>query len=163
MSSFYYLVTLDPYNTLRTGTAGKYKTQLKELLGDKADYSGPIRMAMTKEQFALFLYTRCRMGGSNGMRELDMDRCATNKLTESRAYKLDSVIGEDEQQVPTDTAVELASNIAQLDRLVSQIQRGEPIKLGSLALNNEHMLKVFAAQRADLRARLITAISIPTL
>lgn len=163
MSDFYYLVTVDPYNTLRTGTAGKYKTQLKELLGDKAGYSGPLRLAMTKEQFALFLYTRCRMGGSNGMRELDMDRCAVSRLDDNTAYKLDSAISEDERQVPTDTAVDLAANIAQLDRLVSQIKRGEPIKLGSLALNNDHMLKVFAAQRADLRARLITAISIPTL
>lgn len=164
MTDYCYLITVDAQATLRNGIAGKYKAELAALLSPISTpsvYSEQRRVALTKEQLALFFYLRCRMGGNNGVKDLDMKRHDASKELPKEVVDLrGSCTGGGPDEQPVDNPVELATQLQQVDKLLAQIDRGEPLRMGQLVLNNDHMQQVLKVQRNHIRAKIIAAISV---
>lgn len=164
-NDYFYLVTVDPYTMFsgRGSSCGnKYRTQLEDLFGDYAGCSSN-RFAMTKDQLALFFYLRCRMGGQNGVKDLDMQRVRADRYPSVTVIDLRGNSGcNGTDEAPQPSAVELAQQLAKVDEHLETIATGGTITIGGLALNGDHMNKVLRVQRADIRAKLIAAISVPS-
>lgn len=157
-NDYYYLVTIDPINTLRGGVQGKYKRELEDFLGQYRCTDAK-RFALTKEQLALFFYLRCRMGGSNGVKDLDMRR-ATGEVERGAIDLRGASTNGGEDEPKKHNAVELAQQLATVDKLLNQLDRHEPIQLINIALNSDHMRKVLEVQRAELRAKIVATVSV---
>lgn len=161
---YYYLATVDPSFAVgwRAATGNKYAKELTELFGDYATH--PLsRFAMTKEQLALFFYLRCRMGGHNGVKDLDMQRVRSDRHPAADVADIRSssaACGADE--APEPTVVALAQELEQVDALLARVGRGETLSILGLDLNGDHMTQVLKAQRAHVRAKLVAKINIPT-
>jgi hypothetical protein len=161
MTNYCYLVTIDSPALFRSiKGASKYRRELIHLLGEPSEvYSESIRYIMTKEQLALFIYLRCRAGGSNGIRDLDMKRAPADACT---GYQVDLrgciLVGEDEPPQPT--VVALAELITKVDDLLARLDAGQAMDYYGLPLNSDHMTKVLRAQRQDLRAKIFAAITV---
>lgn len=161
MKDYCYLVTIDVPAMMRSiKISNKYSVALMEMFpnyDDALPYTDPIRYAMSKEQLALFLYLRCRAGGSNGIRDLDMQRAAHDVCT---GYQVDlrGTTPEAHDEEPRMlTLVELAKQLTKVHELLDKLAAGLTMNYDGLPLNSEHMTKVLEAQRAHLRAQVIAA------
>jgi hypothetical protein len=161
MKDYCYLVTIDVPAMMRSiKSNNKYAVALLEMFpgyDDALPYTEPLRYAMDKEQLALFLYLRCRAGGANGIRDLDMKRAAHDVCT---GYQVDlrgttPAALHDEPRMPT--LVELAKQLTKVYELLDKLAAGTTMNYDGLPLNSEHMTKVLEAQRAHLRAQVIAA------
>jgi hypothetical protein len=160
MKDYCYLVTIDVPAMMRSIKGEtRYSRELFALFHgyDAQPYTDPVRYAMDKEQLALFLYLRCRAGGANGIRDLDMKRAAHDVCT---GYQVDlrgttPAALHDEPRMPT--LVELAKQLTKVYELLDKLAAGTTMNYDGLPLNSEHMTKVLEAQRAHLRAQVIAA------
>ena len=161
MKDYCYLVTIDVPAMMRSiKSTNKYARELLEMFpryDEALPYTEPLRYVMTKEQLALFLYLRCRAGGSNGIRDLDMKRAAHDAHT---GYEVD-LRGMTPQALDDEprmlTLVELAKQLTKVHDLLDKLAAGTTMNYDGLPLNSEHMTKVLEAQRAHLRAQVIAA------
>lgn len=169
--SYSYLVTIDVAATLRGTPSGagssagpdpKYKRQLRALFNfTEHCHRDSCVYAMTKEQFALFLYLRCRSMAPNPMRELNMKRIPN---TATCGWDVDlrrqAVTNGDEVGAVAECSsdlVTLASQLTKVNTLLADLESGGVIHYDGLTLNTEHMVQVLVRQRADLRTQLIAA------
>ena len=160
--NYYYLVTTSPTDALAyrgVSRLNRYAREFIDLFGDHAGRSLE-RFAMTKDQLALFFYLRCRMGGQNGVRDLDMKRGSGSIPEHVIDLRTNSCTCVDE--APEPTVVALAQELEQVDVLLARVANGETLAIGGLALNGDHMTQVLKAQRGHVRAKLIAKINIPT-
>lgn len=160
MKDYCYLVTIDTPSMVRNiKIATRYSRELFAMFPgyDARPYTDPVRYAMTKEQLALFLYLRCRAGGSNGIRDLDMKRAPYDTCS---GYQVDlrDMAAETLDDAPRQlTLVELAKQLTKVHELLDKLAAGTTMNYDDLPLNSEHMTKVLEAQRAHLRAQVIAA------
>jgi hypothetical protein len=161
--NYYYLVNVNPSDALSyrgVSRTNRYAREFAELFGEHAGRSLE-RFAMTKEQLALFFYLRCRMGGHNGVRDLDMTRATSAPAEHVIDLRAGSCACVDE--APEPTVVALAKELEQVDSLLARVAGGETLTINGLALNGDHMTQVLKAQRGHVRAKLFAKINIPTV
>ena len=168
MKDYCYLVTVDVPAMMRSiKTTTKYSRELAELFSrdeSRSALSDPRRYVMSKEQLARFLYLRCRAGGSNGIRDLDMQRSPHNTHNEFDVDLRDNERGATDPNEPRQlTLVELAKQLTKVHELLERLQTGGAMSYDGLPLNSEHMKKVLEAQRAHLRALVIAATTTEAL
>lgn len=163
MKDYCYLVTIDVPAMMRSIKGEtRYSRELFAMFPgyDTRPYTDPLRYVMDKEQLALFLYLRCRAGGSNGIRDLDMKRAGHDVCT---GYQVDlrgmTPEAQDEQPRML-TLVELAKQLTKVHELLDKLAAGTTMNYDGLPLNSEHMTKVLEAQRAHLRAQVIAATAL---
>lgn len=161
---YFYLVTVDPANAIggRTAYNNKYAKEFAELFGEYADH--PLsRFAMTKDQLALFFYLRCRMGGQNGVRDLDMQRVRADRRPASDVVDMRTQHQCGSDKIPEPSVVALAQELGQVDALLARVTQGGTLSINGLDLNGDHMTQVLKAQRAYVRAKLIASVNTPAV
>lgn len=161
MKDYCYLVTIDVPAMMRSiKSTNRYARELLEMFPNYDEvlpHTEPMRYAMTKEQLALFLYLRCRAGGSNGIRDLDMNRTANDVCTGAHVDLRGMTPQAPDYAPRTLTLVELAKQLTKVHELLDKLAAGTTMNYDGLPLNSEHMTKVLEAQRAHLRAQVIAA------